>query len=105
MDWIYLSKFVFGTIRGGIFYRYGLSCYSTFSYKNLIPFSQGSPSNLYHLSFSSFPYTWIVDCSSGSLSHPPPPEVFGSSCKVEKTLFRDHFLINVAKELAAEHSM
>ena len=41
MDWVYLNKFVLGSIRGGLFqyiliensYRYGLNCYSAFSYK------------------------------------------------------------------------
>ena len=41
MDWSYLSKFVLGIIRGGLFwyilikngYRYDSNCYSVFSYK------------------------------------------------------------------------
>ena len=32
-------------------------------------------------------------------------KVFGGGCKAEKVLFRDHFLINAAKELAIEYSM
>ena len=34
-----------------------------------------------------------------------PLEVFGGGCKAEKVLFRNHFLINVARKLATEHSM
>ena len=46
-DWIYLSKFVLGTIRGGQFlyisiengYRYNFDCYSAFSLNSPIPFT------------------------------------------------------------------
>ena len=45
MNWSYLSKFVIGTIRGGMLYyiliengyKYDSSCYSAFYYKFLIP--------------------------------------------------------------------
>ena len=33
------------------------------------------------------------------------PKVFGGSCKAEQTLFKDHFLINAARELATEYLM
>ena len=54
---------------------------------------------------SSLPYTWTADGLCGSLSHQPPLEVFGGGCKVEKVLFRDHILINAARELATEYLM
>jgi len=54
---------------------------------------------------SSLPYTWTADGLCWSLSHQPPLEVFGDGCKAEKVLFRYHFLINAARELAIKHSM
>ena len=110
---ICLSKFALGTIQEGQFlYNLIEQVTSTILIATILSlsiflplFSQGSLSNLYHLPFSSFPYTWTVDCSSWFLSHPPPPEIFGSSYIAEKTLFRDHFLINAVRELTAEHSM
>ena len=54
---------------------------------------------------SSLPYTCTVDSLCWSLSHQSPLEVFGGGCKVERILFRDHFIINAARGLAVEHSM
>ena len=66
------SKFALGTIQEGQFlYNLIEQVTSTvliatvLSLSIFLPlFSQGSLSNLYHLPFSCFPYTWIVDCSS-----------------------------------------
>jgi len=61
---------------------------------------------LIYIIFLSHPSpTRGVDYSSGSMSNPPSPEVFRSSGKAEITLFRDHFLINVTRELDAKHSI
>ena len=57
VDWIYLSKFVLSTIRGGQFLyisikngcRYSFDCYSAFSLNSPIPFSQGILFILYYL--------------------------------------------------------
>ena len=54
---------------------------------------------------SSLPYTCTTDSLCWSLSHQPPLEVFRGSCKTERILFRDHFIINAARGLAAEHSI
>ena len=54
---------------------------------------------------SSLPYTCTADSLCWSLSHQPPLEVFGGNCKAERILFRDNFIINVDRGLAAEHSM
>ena len=54
---------------------------------------------------SSLPYTCTADSLCWSSSHQPPLEVFGGNCKAERILFRDNFIINVDRGLAAEHSM
>ena len=54
---------------------------------------------------SSLPYTCTADSLCWSLYYQPPLEVFRGSCKAERILFRDHFIINEARGLAAEHSM
>ena len=54
---------------------------------------------------SSLPYTCTADSLCWSLSHQPPLEVFGGNCKAERILFRDNFIINVDRGLAAEHSI
>ena len=54
---------------------------------------------------SSLPYTCTADSLCWSLSYQPPLEVFRGGCKAERILFRDHFIINAARGLAAEHSM
>ena len=54
---------------------------------------------------SSLPYTCTADSLCWSLSHQLLLEVFKGGCKAERILFRDHFIINVARGLAAEHSM
>ena len=68
--------------------------------------SFGVSTLIYTTSFlSSLPYTWTADGLCWSLSNQPPPEVFEGGCKAEILLFRYHFLINAARELATEHSM
>ena len=50
---------------------------------------------------SSLPYTCTVDSLCWSLSHQHPLQVFGGGCKAERILFKDHFIINVVRGLAA----
>ena len=54
---------------------------------------------------SSLPYTCIADSLCWSLSHQLLLKVFGGNCKAERILFRDNFIINADRGLAAEHSM
>ena len=54
---------------------------------------------------SSSPSTCRLDHWCWSLSHQHLPEDFGSSCKVEKLLFKYHFLINAVKKLVTKHLM
>ena len=54
---------------------------------------------------SSSPSTCRLDHWCWSLFHQHILEVFGSSCKVEKLLFKYHFLINTVKELATKYLM
>ena len=119
IDWFYLKKIVLSTIRGDQFlyiilefdYKYSSYCYCILLL-NLRSLSLRASLLFYTLfSLVSSPSTYRLDCWCWSLSHQHIPEVFGSSCKAEnycsdwKLLFRYHFLINTARELAVEHSI
>ena len=106
------NKFTLGTVQWGKFYYKSIeqitntiliaTVLSLFIFRSL---SFGVSTLIYTTSLlSSLLYTWTADGLYWSLSHQPPPDFFGGGYKIEK-VFKDHFLINAAREFATEHSM
>ena len=113
VDQIYLRKIVLGTVRGDQFlymllevgYKYSSNCYSvSFS---ILRSPSLRASLLFYTIFPFYLYHSHVDQIVGVDSCPISTflKSLGCSCKAEKLLFRYYFLINVARELAARHSI
>ena len=92
INWFNLEKIVLGTIRGDEFLYIShklitnliSDCYSISLF--ISPFSPLRILTLIYTisSFSSLPYTWIIDCLCWSLSHQHLLEIFRGSCKAEE---------------------